>query len=79
MCGRFTQFYTWAEIRAAMGLTDVPRHLQLRHNIAPATTVDVVRTGSVRKTRDRLDVFARSARVAARYMRFDHSTLPVTG
>lgn len=45
MCGRFTQFYTWAEIRAAMDLTGVPRNLRPRYNIAPTTMVDVVRVG----------------------------------
>jgi len=44
MCGRFTQNYTWAEIRDAMDLRGVPRNLRPRYNIAPTTTVDVVRT-----------------------------------
>jgi putative SOS response-associated peptidase YedK len=45
MCGRFTQNYTWEEVRAAMGLLGVPRNLRPRYNIAPTTTVDVVRLG----------------------------------
>ena len=43
MCGRFTQFYTWAEVHAAMNLLGAPRNLRPRYNIAPTTQVDVVR------------------------------------
>lgn len=43
MCGRFTQAYTWAEIRDAMDLMGPPPdNLRPRYNIAPTTTIDVV-------------------------------------
>ncbi|MGE4046487.1 MAG: SOS response-associated peptidase [Acetobacteraceae bacterium] len=43
MCGRFTQFYTWAEVHAFLSMFGTPRNLQPRYNIAPTTMIDVVR------------------------------------
>jgi putative SOS response-associated peptidase YedK len=51
MCGRFTQHYTWEEVRAFLnvfGDLGTPRNLQPRYNIAPTTFIDVV-TQRVRK------------------------------
>ena len=47
MCGRFTQFYTWAEVHAFLGVLDdaTPRNLQPRYNIAPTDTIDVAAIG----------------------------------
>jgi putative SOS response-associated peptidase YedK len=45
MCGRFTQNYTWAEVHAFLSVFGPPRNLQPHYNIAPTTTVDVVRRG----------------------------------
>jgi putative SOS response-associated peptidase YedK len=45
MCGRFTQHYTWAELHALLDLIGPPRNLRPRHNIAPTTSIDVVRVG----------------------------------
>jgi putative SOS response-associated peptidase YedK len=45
MCGRFTQHYTWAEVRAFLGVfgdVGTPRNLRPRYNIAPTTFIDVV-------------------------------------
>lgn len=43
MCGRFTQFYTWAEIHAMYNLVPAtPRNLQPRYNICPTQQVGVV-------------------------------------
>ncbi len=41
MCGRFTQFYTWAALHAFLSMTGAPRNLEPRYNIAPTTTIDV--------------------------------------
>lgn len=43
MCGRFTQSYTWRELVELYRLTVPARNLRPRYNIAPTTTVDVVR------------------------------------
>jgi len=44
MCGRFTQYLTWAELhRLSSLLLNDGRNLQARYNIAPTTTVDVIR------------------------------------
>jgi putative SOS response-associated peptidase YedK len=43
MCGRFTQNYTWAEVREFLSVFGTPRNLQPRYNIAPTTNVDVGR------------------------------------
>ncbi|WP_306344961.1 SOS response-associated peptidase [Methylosinus sp. Ce-a6] len=45
MCGRFTQSYTWAEVHAFLSVIGPPRNLRPRYNIAPTTTIDVVRSG----------------------------------
>ena len=45
MCGRFTQFYTWAEVHKAMSLIPTAPNLQPRYNIAPTTKIDVVVAG----------------------------------
>jgi putative SOS response-associated peptidase YedK len=45
MCGRFTQTYTWAEISAFLRVIGPARNLRPRYNIAPTTTIDVVRPG----------------------------------
>ena len=45
MCGRFTQNYTWAEVHAFFGVFGAPRNLRPRYNIAPTTSVDVIRLG----------------------------------
>ena len=45
MCGRFTQHYTWSEVHAFLNVLGTPRNLRPRYNIAPTTTVDVVRLG----------------------------------
>ena len=45
MCGRFTQFYTWAEVQKAMGLIPAAPNLRPRYNIAPTTMIDVVVAG----------------------------------
>lgn len=43
MCGRFTQSYTWAEVEAYLSLLGPPKNLRPRYNIAPTTSIDVVR------------------------------------
>ncbi|MDX7950900.1 SOS response-associated peptidase [Lichenihabitans sp. Uapishka_5] len=43
MCGRFTQHYTWAEVHRFLSVIGTPLNLQPRYNIAPTTTIDVVR------------------------------------
>src|SRR3954447_11418039 len=43
MCGRFTQHYTWAEVHAFLSVFGPPRNLRPRYNIAPTTTIDVIR------------------------------------
>jgi putative SOS response-associated peptidase YedK len=43
MCGRFTQSYTWRELVELYRLTVPARNLQPRYNIAPTTTIDVLR------------------------------------
>ena len=45
MCGRFTQCYTWADVHAFLSVFGAPLNLRPRYNIAPTTTVDVVRLG----------------------------------
>ena len=45
MCGRFTQHYTWAELDEALSVIGPPRNLRPRYNIAPTTSIDVVRSG----------------------------------
>ena len=43
MCGRFTQNYTWTEVHAFLSVFGAAKNLQPRYNIAPTTTIDVVR------------------------------------
>ncbi len=43
MCGRFTQKYTWSEVHTFLSVFGTPKNLQPRYNIAPTTTVDVMR------------------------------------
>ncbi len=43
MCGRFTQRYTWSEVHTFLNVFGTPLNLRPRYNIAPTTTVDVVR------------------------------------
>ncbi len=43
MCGRFTQRYTWNEVHTFLNVFGTPLNLRPRYNIAPTTTVDVVR------------------------------------
>lgn len=43
MCGRFTQLYTWSEVHAFLDVFGTPRNLQPHYNVAPTTSVDVVR------------------------------------
>jgi len=46
MCGRFTQFYTWAEIHAMYSIVPAtPRNLQPRYNITPTSQVGVITMG----------------------------------
>ncbi len=45
MCGRFTQRYTWSEVHAFLSVIDAAKNLRPRYNIAPTTTIDVVRLG----------------------------------
>jgi putative SOS response-associated peptidase YedK len=43
MCGRFTQHYTWQEVHDFLDLLGQPQNLRPRYNIAPTTSIDVVR------------------------------------
>lgn len=43
MCGRFTQSYTWAQVREFLNFLGTPRNLQPHYNIAPTTAIDVLR------------------------------------
>ena len=43
MCGRFTQNYSWEQVYKFLNLFGTPRNLRPRYNIAPTTSVDVVR------------------------------------
>ena len=43
MCGRFTQHYSWEEVHAFLSVFGPPRNLRPRYNIAPTTTIDVIR------------------------------------
>ncbi|MCE4226768.1 SOS response-associated peptidase [Methylobacterium sp. C25] len=45
MCGRFTQYPTWAQVHEAMSIIGPRRNLRARYNIAPTTTVEAVRQG----------------------------------
>ncbi|MBI1980288.1 MAG: SOS response-associated peptidase [Methylocystis sp.] len=43
MCGRFTQHLSWEELQRLADLIGQPRNLQPRYNVAPTTTIEVVR------------------------------------
>ena len=43
MCGRFTQQFTWQELHALYGLTNVPQNIEPRYNLAPTEKAWVVR------------------------------------
>jgi putative SOS response-associated peptidase YedK len=43
MCGRFTQSYTWRELVELYQLTQPAPNLRPRYNIAPTTSIDVLR------------------------------------
>ena len=45
MCGRFTQHFTWAEVRDFLDVLGTPRNVQPRYNIAPTDTIDVAAIG----------------------------------
>ena len=45
MCGRFTQNYTWQQVNEFLSVIGAPLNLRPRYNIAPTTTIDVVRLG----------------------------------
>ncbi len=45
MCGRFTQRYTWSEVHAFLSVIGAAKNLRPRYNIAPTTTIDIVRLG----------------------------------
>ena len=45
MCGRFTQFFTWAEVHAFLDVLGAARNIQPRYNIAPTDTIDVAAIG----------------------------------
>ena len=42
MCGRFTQAYTWQEVRDFFDLIGLALNLEPRYNIAPTQQIDVV-------------------------------------
>ncbi len=42
MCGRFTQHFTWRELRDLLDLVGAARNLEPRYNIAPTSSIDVV-------------------------------------
>jgi putative SOS response-associated peptidase YedK len=42
MCGRFTQEFTWAEVRDFYNLLQPARNLQPRYNISPTTSVEAI-------------------------------------
>jgi putative SOS response-associated peptidase YedK len=50
MCGRFTRYYTWAELVRLYRLTMPPSNLQPRYNICPTTTVDVIISGDAQRS-----------------------------
>ena len=46
MCGRFSQFHTWEEVRAYLNIFGAARNLAARYNIAPTQEAQVVRACS---------------------------------
>ena len=47
MCGRFTQRFSWRELRELLGLIGPAANLRPRYNVAPSQEVAVVRDGEV--------------------------------
>ncbi len=45
MCGRFSQFHTWAEVHSCLNILGAARNLPARYNIAPTQDAQVVRQG----------------------------------
>lgn len=45
MCGRFTQHFTWRELRDLLDLVGAPRNLEPRYNISPTSQIEVVWPG----------------------------------
>jgi putative SOS response-associated peptidase YedK len=43
MCRRFVQKHSWSKVAELYALSKMPRNLEGRYNIAPTTTIDVVR------------------------------------
>ena len=43
MCGRFTQHLSWEELQRLADLIGQPRNLRPRYNVAPTTTIEVIR------------------------------------
>jgi putative SOS response-associated peptidase YedK len=46
MCGRFTQHLSWEELQRLADLIGQPRNLRPRYNVAPTTTIEVIRPSS---------------------------------
>ena len=46
MCGRFTQMYSWEQVREFLDLLGPPQNLRPRYSVAPSENVAVVRLGS---------------------------------
>ena len=45
MCGRFTQRYTWEEVRAYLSLAVPALNLRPRYNVAPGQKIAAARAG----------------------------------
>lgn len=46
MCGRFTQHFTWRELRDLLDLQGTARNLEPRYNIAPTSSIEVAMPGA---------------------------------
>jgi putative SOS response-associated peptidase YedK len=51
MCGRFTQKFTWQELHALYGVTNLPQNINPRYNLAPTDQAWVVRCDRETKMR----------------------------